>query len=380
MAGRIVSSSADKTAKIWDVETGEKVLAFDKHEEPLIAVAFSRDGRWVASGGYDNDAKLWDAETGREIATLKGHQNPVRDIAFSPVGRWLVTGSEDNTVKIWDVDTRNNTRTLQGHEWCVSALAFSPDGNRIVSGSWDRTIRVWDAKTGDETLALRGHTAAVGSVAFSPDGRWIASGSEDNTVRLWDAGVGVEVVTLRGHHKIEAIAISPGGRKIATSDETGCRTIWDAVTGERLADDPQAEAWRGRQASTDGLTRVIPMGNTVRLIRTTTPTATSGPRTPHGAPAWEPDWCDRDAKECEEAQNWFAANFHLHRLAQLKPEDTTVQSRLKVVETMLAEVISPMQPTPWLPRSFSSQSGNPTYPLPRDGRAGPKRIPKPRKR
>ena len=120
-------------------------------------------------------------------------------VAWSPDGKRLATGSRDDTAKVWDAETGKELLTLSGHEDSVTSVAWSPDGKRLATGSWDDTAKVWDAETGKELLTLNGHRDAVSSVAWSPDGKRLATGSEDNTAKVWDAATGRELLTLKGH-------------------------------------------------------------------------------------------------------------------------------------------------------------------------------------
>ena len=121
------------------------------------------------------------------VATLTGHSDPVYSVAFSPDGRTLASGSYDNTIKLWDVQSQREIATLTGHSDPVYSVAFSPDGRTLASGTWDKTIKLWDVQSQRQIATLTGHSNDVMSVAFSPDGRMLASGSRDKTIKLWAA-------------------------------------------------------------------------------------------------------------------------------------------------------------------------------------------------
>jgi hypothetical protein len=157
------------------------------HTDRVWSIAFSPDGRTMASGSLDATIKIWDVRSGRELGTFRGHTDAVVSVAFSPSGGTIASGSRDKTIKFWNVPSGRELRTL--HTPVVASVAFSPDGREIVAGLLDTTIKLWDAASGRELQTLRGHTGQVNSVAFSPDGRTIASGSADKTIKLWSVGV-----------------------------------------------------------------------------------------------------------------------------------------------------------------------------------------------
>jgi hypothetical protein len=169
------------------------------HTDWVNSVAFSPDGRLLASGSGDRTIKLWEVASGSLVRTLTGHTDWVNSVAFSPDGRLLASGSGDRTIKLWEVATGSLVRTLSGHTDWVSSVAFSPDGRLLASGSGDKTIKLWEVATGSLVRTLSGHTDWVRSVAFSPDGRLLASGSGDKTIKLWEVASGSLVRTLSGH-------------------------------------------------------------------------------------------------------------------------------------------------------------------------------------
>ncbi|KAK3613368.1 hypothetical protein LTR22_028180 [Elasticomyces elasticus] len=188
----VASGSVDKTVWLWDAATGEERQKLEGHDSMVYAVAFSLDGKTVASGSWDRTVRLWDAATGAERQKLEGHNSGVFAVAFSPDGRTVASGSDDKTVRLWDAATGEERQKLERHDYAVNAVAFSPEGKTVASGSDDKTVRLWDVATGEERQKLEGHEGMVWAVAFSPDGRTVASGSDDKTVRLWDAATGEE--------------------------------------------------------------------------------------------------------------------------------------------------------------------------------------------
>ena len=230
--GRWLASASFDGVKLWDAATGREIRTLHGHAAGVWGVAFSSDSRWLASAGEDRTVKVWDAETGREIRTLEGHAARVYGVAFSPDGRGLAS-SGDAFVKLWDAETGQETFTLTGANSAVESVTFSPDGKRLASATWPGKVVLWDAATGQRLRTLEGHTNEVFSVAFSPDGRWLASAGWDQTVRLWDAETGREAFTLKGHTRdVLGLSFSPDGRRLASAGSDGMLKLWDIATGQ----------------------------------------------------------------------------------------------------------------------------------------------------
>jgi WD40 repeat protein/serine/threonine protein kinase len=230
------------TVKVWDVQTGQELWTRDLHHH-VWGVAFSRDGRLLASSGGGAfwggaELKIWDARTGQLIRDLHQHTRGVWCLAFSPDGHRLASGSIDQTVKIWDVTSGQPALTLRGHLGDVRSVVFSPDGHRLFTGAHDGTVRVWDAtplghQEDEGCLTLRGHSDEVNSVAFHPlDPAIVASASIDGTIKLWNTRTALPLLNLRDPDgSVISLAFSPDGRLLATVGGENLK-IWDTNSGK----------------------------------------------------------------------------------------------------------------------------------------------------
>jgi eukaryotic-like serine/threonine-protein kinase len=231
---RIASASWDGTVKVWDTSAGQEIRTLVGHTGEVWNVAYGPDGHHLASASSDGTVKLWDTAAGQEFRTLKGHTGPVYSVAYSPDGHRLASASSDGTVKLWDAATGRVIRTLKGYATGVG-VAFSPDGRRIASASVDQTVKLWDTATGQEIRTLVGHTNAVLSVAFSPGGRRLASASYDGTVKLWDAATGQPTLTLKGHTTwVISVAFRFDGHRLASASRDGAVKVWDIASGQEI--------------------------------------------------------------------------------------------------------------------------------------------------
>ncbi|MCT7977949.1 nSTAND1 domain-containing NTPase, partial [Laspinema olomoucense] len=231
----LASGSNDKTIKLWNVKTGEEIHTLTGHQAGVWSIAFSPEGKALASGSNDKTIKLWNVETGEEIHTLTGHQDAVTSILFSPDGKILASESADKTIKLWNVKTGEEIHTLTGHQDLVWSIAFSPDGKTLASGSGDKTIKLWNVETGEEIRTLTGHQGGVWVIAFNPDGQTLASGSNDKTIKLWNVKTGEEIHTLTGHQNLVwSIAFSPDGKTLASGSGDKTIKLWNVETGEEI--------------------------------------------------------------------------------------------------------------------------------------------------
>jgi WD40 repeat protein len=230
--GRLIASaSQDKTVRIWDVRNGKQHAKLD-HVDWVGDLAFSPDGQLLASAGGDPAVSIWTVATGERQANLAGNSGALFGVAFSPGdGHLLASAGADTAVRIWDVSSGQQRVILVGHTAAVLGVAFSPNGRLLASASQDRTVRLWEVDAGRQRAVLAGHTQWVRGVAFSPDGRFLASSGGDRTVRIWDVAVGRQRAVLTGHtDPVRSVAFSPALQHLLAS-AGGDRTVRVWETG-----------------------------------------------------------------------------------------------------------------------------------------------------
>ncbi len=233
--GSALASAKNDFIALFDLESGSEIpnSRLRGHDDSITFAAFTMDGKGVLSSSYDKTVKLWDHATGKALKTFRGHGHWVYALAVSPDGKSVLSASRDLSLKLWDLASGAEIRTLKGKAPLIAKVAVSPDGKTALTGSFDNTLKLWDLMTGKTLRTLRGHTDAVESVAFSFDGKKAVSGSRDGTVRLWDLASGSEIGTLlKQRSGIDVAVFSPDGNKVLVGRDDRSMALMDAATGK----------------------------------------------------------------------------------------------------------------------------------------------------
>lgn len=240
---RAASGGDDRTVHIWNTSTGGSMLIYGGHTDHVLGLAWSPDGTRIASASADKTVQVWDVATGRNLFTYRGHSDYVFAVAWSPDGKRLATGGNDKVAQVWELakDTKGNFLTsflfsnrgsfaYRGHAGCINAIAWSPDGRRIASVGKDKSMQVWDAASGKLTFIYRHRSSAFNAVAWSFDSRRIATGSNDKTVQVWDALTRSTLCIYSGHTGyVNGVAWSPEGTRIASASVDKTVQVWRLV-------------------------------------------------------------------------------------------------------------------------------------------------------
>jgi WD40 repeat protein len=235
--GKVLASVGnDNLGKIWDVATGKLLVELKGHNSGVQGCAFTPDGKQLLTCSMDGTLKLWDVATGKDVRTFTGHQGPVLPVAVSPDGKLGASEGQDATVRVWDLATGKELRNLPGHEsQGTTNLAFTPNNKGLVTVGQDFTLRLWNLDNGKESLQFKGHTADVNSIEFSPDGKQLISASSDKTVKLWNTTTGQVLKTFAASENMVSTArFCPDGKTMLCGGVDRVLRLWDLGTGKEV--------------------------------------------------------------------------------------------------------------------------------------------------
>jgi WD40 repeat protein len=223
----LLTSSDDRTARIWNARTGELLHVLAGHQDKVNQAAFSPDGRFVGTASDDGTAELWTTVSGRLDRTFVGHDAGVKSIDFANNGSRLVTSSADKTARIWDLAHDGDSIVLRGHTHGLNSAVFSRDGLLVVTTSDDHTAIVWDSTAGTIVAQLVGHTDDVTGGTFDAGGSMVVTFSRDNTARVWSAHGGQLLRTLPHDDWVRSATFCPDSKCVVTASDDGTARVWD---------------------------------------------------------------------------------------------------------------------------------------------------------
>ncbi|MEM6252448.1 MAG: serine/threonine-protein kinase [Cyanobacteria bacterium P01_D01_bin.156] len=267
---RMVSASADKTIRLWDLTTGQLLQTWDNqssfvntillshdetrlysgnadgslrswvvangtqlwqnsmaHQGPINALTRTPDGQQLLSAGADGIIHIWQASTGKMLRSIDTGQGTINSLVITSDRRYLITGGSDRTIRVWDFATGKAERKLTDHDSFINALAISPDGRFLFSASADGTVRQWRIETGKLLKTLVGHSSYVNDIVFSRDGRTLSTGSADKTVRIWNVETGVAEQVITGFNMfIDHLLVLPTAQIVTASEAASTIKIW----------------------------------------------------------------------------------------------------------------------------------------------------------
>jgi uncharacterized protein with WD repeat len=225
--------------KLWLAEPGgggKPVRDLLEANDSVFAVAFSPDSKLIAAAGADRAIRVWEVDSGKQTAIIEDHADWILDIAFSPDGKRLASASRDKTAKVFDVIKKESLVTFPGHAQTVDTVAFTPDGKLVASGGEDNLVRFWNPDDdGKAARQLGGFGGPVFKLTFAPDGKTFAACSSDKSIKIYETGGSISKQTLTGHADwVYTCAFSPDGKTLASGSWDGEVRLWNLADGKLI--------------------------------------------------------------------------------------------------------------------------------------------------
>jgi WD40 repeat protein len=262
---QLASASGDNTVRIWNIPSGNLHKVIKGHTAHVFSVDFRGDGNRIVTGSGDRTAQVWQVSSGAQVASFSGHKDRVLGVAFSPNGNQVASVSDDGTGRIWNAGNGNEVQVIQHGKAGVYAVDFHPNGRLIAVGTTNGELGIWNISNGNRVHRMTGHNRAIQKVGFSQNGNRLVSSSADNTVRIWNAGNGNLVQTIQGM-PVNSAAISSDGFFVVSGND-GRAFLWKAGNGNRIMplDHISGSAVRAVAFSPDG--KMVAMGGDDGVIR-----------------------------------------------------------------------------------------------------------------
>lgn len=233
---RIITSSYDRTAKMFDLNTGKELMCFEGHSNVVYGVTFNKPySHLIGTFSFDKTARIWDANTGTVLQKLIGHEMEVVRMEFNVNGSDLATASIDHTARLWDVETGECLQKFSEHALDVVDLNYDHDGKKLITASWDKTAKVWDIRSGKCIHTLKKHKREVSCAQIDFIGEFYLTGSVDKSAILWDAKTGKILDHIKGHSgEVITAEFSPSGDRFVTASADGTAKVVSVRSGAIL--------------------------------------------------------------------------------------------------------------------------------------------------